>query len=267
MENFFSYNKSAIHYKKCGSYLPIVLLIHGFAEDGNIWNDQVDFLQKHFTLIIPELPGSGSSGIGNEAWTIEAFAEAIYKLMCNEKIESCIMIGHSMGGYVTLAFAEKYPAMLKGFGFINSTAFADSSEKKENRKKGIEFIKVNGAYSFIRTSTPNLFSSHFKKEHPETVTALIENGKNYPAEVLQQYYRAMMQRPDKTKVLYSAKIPVLFVIGMEDAAVPLNDILQQVHLPSTSYIHIFENTGHMAMWEAAEKVNAAILNFVQDTDL
>jgi pimeloyl-ACP methyl ester carboxylesterase len=265
MEFFFSYNQSKIFYRKYGNDSSVIVLLHGFAEDGNVWKEQIDFLKDHFTLIVPDLPGSGKSSIVNGQLSIENYAEMMYDLLSNENIKSCVMLGHSMGGYITLSFAEKYPDMLKGIGLVNSTAFADSSEKKESRKKGIELMEKYGPYSFIKTTTPNLFSSSYKKNNADKIEVLIEKGKQFSKETLQQYYTAMMNRPDKTNVLREAKFPVLFIAGKEDVAVSLNDILQQMYLPLVSYICILKNAGHMGMWEAAEEVNKAILNFVRDT--
>ena len=73
------------------------------------------------------------------------------------------MLGHSMGGYITLAYVEKYSEKLKAFGFVHSTAFADSEEKKQNRKRGIEMMGEYGSYAFIKNTTPNLFTPAFKK--------------------------------------------------------------------------------------------------------
>ncbi len=240
------------------------MLLHGFAEDGNVWKEQIDFLKNYFTLIVPDLAGSGFSPMNDGQWTMEEHADCIHALLQNENIETCIMLGHSMGGYITLAFAEKYATMLKGFGLVHSTAFADSAEKKEARKKAIELIEKYGAYSFIKSTAPNLFSSSYKKNNADKIEMLIEKGKGFSKEALQRYYSAMMNRPDKTNVLREAKIPVLFIAGKEDVSVILSDVLQQMYLPAISYIYILENTGHMGIWEAAPEVNNAILNFVTD---
>jgi pimeloyl-ACP methyl ester carboxylesterase len=168
-----------------------------------------------------------------------------------------------MGGYITLAFAEKYPQLLKGFGLVHSTAFADTEEKKHNRQRGIDIMDQYGSYSFLKNTIPNLFSSNFKKEHPEKINSLIEDGNKFSKEALQDYYRAMINRPDRTPILKNSKVPVLFTIGTEDVAAPLQEVLKQVHLPEIAYIHIFENTGHMGMWEETEKMNTAILEFIK----
>jgi len=264
MERNFHHPNAEIFYRIEGEGIAVVLL-HGFGEDGNVWNEQ-NVLKKNCKLIIPDLPGSGKSAFIKQeplAATIEFYADCIYALIKNENIDSCIMLGHSMGGYITLAFAEKYSQLLKGFGLIHSTAFADSEEKKQNRQRGIELMNQYGSYSFLKNTIPNLFSNRFKAEHPEKINSLIEDGNKFSKEALQDYYRAMIQRPDRTAVLKNNKLPVLFVLGTEDTAIPMQDVLKQVHLPEITYIHILENTGHMGMWEASEKLNTAILEFIK----
>ncbi|MCW3107681.1 MAG: alpha/beta hydrolase, partial [Segetibacter sp.] len=184
-------------------------------------------------------------------------------LLETENIDNCILLGHSMGGYITLAFAESFPAKLTAFGFVHSTAFADSEDKKNTRKKGVKFLQEYGVYPFLKNSTPNLFSDSFKKEHPERVAELIEQGKNFTKEGLIQYYTAMMNRPDRTTVLEKSNVPVLFIIGSEDVAVPPEDLLKQVHLPKVSYIHIIKDVGHMSMWEKPAELNNHLLEFIK----
>ena len=263
MQKTFPYYNTLISYTKIGMGLPVVLL-HGFGEDSTIWNTQVNFLKDHCQLIVPDLPGSGKSQMVNEEWSIEDFADCIFSLLIHENISKCILMGHSMGGYITLAFADKYPKMLKGFGLLHSTAFADNKEKKQNRLKGISIIEEQGAYNFLKSTTPNLFGTSFKKNHPEKVEALIEQGKQFSKETLQQYYRAMRQRPDRTNVLQNTKLPVLFIMGEEDIAAPVKDVLQQVYLPEIAYIHILENVGHMGMQENEKQFTEYMLRFIQE---
>lgn len=262
MEKKFQFQDAEVFYKVIGQGQPVVLL-HGFAEDSNIWQEQVNFLQDHCQLILPDLPGSGKSVMmQKENITIEDYAECINALLDNEGIDKCILLGHSMGGYITLAFAEMFADKLQAFGFVHSSAFADSEEKKQVRKKGIRMMEEHGVYSFIKSTAPNLFSQHFKDVHPEKIAALIENGKNFTSQSLIQYYTAMMNRPDRTAVLKQSKVPVLFIIGTEDAAAPLEDLLKQIYLPAISYIHIINGVGHMGMWEKADEVNDYLLAFI-----
>ncbi len=263
MKKTFQYQNAAVSYSIYGTGKPVVLL-HGFAEDNTIWNSQVSFLKNYFQLIVPDLPGSGGSELLTDAEVgIVDYADCIYALLENESICNCMMIGHSMGGYITLALAEKYPAKLSGFGLVNSTAFEDSKEKKLMRQKGIQLMEDYGVFPFLKNTTPNLFSQKFKQEHAEVVNALAEDGKKFTTAALVQYYKAMMNRADRTEVLKTSGVPVLFIIGSEDVAAPLNDLLEQVHLPKVSHIHIIEGVGHMSMLEAPDELNKHLLQFVE----
>ena len=254
-----------IFYKTEGKGSP-VLLLHGFAEDGNIWNHQLKKLKKDFFVIVPDLPGSGSSELLEGKIFIEDYADAIKAIvdaeLTNEKQQQFTLIGHSMGGYVTLAFAQKYPELLNAFGLFHSTAYADDEAKKEIRKKGMEFIKTNGAGLFLKNTTANLFSEKTKKTRPALVDDLINNSKYFSSETLIQYYRAMIERPDRTDVLKTFKKPILFAIGKNDNAVPLRTSLEQCHVSPISHIKILQNTGHMGMWEEKKEANAFLLEFL-----
>lgn len=261
MQKTFEYKNKNVSYRIEGQGKPVVLL-HGFGEDSQIFNNQIDFLKEHCLLIVPDLPGSGASDMNHELSTIDSFAHCIKALLVQENIVACTLLGHSMGGYITLAFAEFFPGMLDGFGLVHSTAFADSEEKKQNRQRGIELMEQYGPHSFLKSTTPNLFGKQFKEKHPEKVEELIEAGKQFSKQALQQYYKAMMERPDRTHVLQSSKTPVLFIMGTEDVAAPLNDMLQQSKLPNCSYIHVLDGVGHMSMCEATTPLNQHLLAFI-----
>lgn len=264
MEKQFKYDGSEIFYQVYGNGKPVVLL-HGFAEDHTIWKEQVSFLQEHCLLLVPDIPGSGKSQLlTKENAAIEDYADVVNALLEFEQIEKCILIGHSMGGYVALAFAEKFQNKLTAFGFVHSTAFADSEEKKNIRRKAIKLIEEYGVYPFLKNSTPNLFSETYKKDHPERMSELIERGKSFSKEALIQYYVAMINRPDRTGVLETSKVSVLFIIGTEDVAAPMEDLLKQVHLPKVSHIQIIDDVGHMSMWEKPIELNNHLLRFIME---
>ena len=262
MEKSFQYNNTHIHYTIQGSGQPIVLL-YGFGEDSTVWQEQAFFLQAYATVITPDLPGSGHSALlQQDNVGMSDYAVCIHALLQHENISRCILLGHSMGGYITLAYAEMYPAYLQGFGFINSTAFADTEEKKASRQQGIQMMEEYGAFAFLKNAIPTLFAKAYKAQHSDKIAALVEKGKQFTTAALVQYYTAMMDRPDRTHVLRAAQVPVLFTLGTADIAAPLQDLLQQVHLPNSSHIHILEDIGHMSMMEAADKVNNHILEFL-----
>ena len=269
----FIYQSSKIYYRIVGTGRPVILL-HGFGEDGEIWNDQVDFLstgcfaKDYYRLLIPDLPGSGRSELIADM-SIEGMAEVIKEIINLELQNSSPsegdwvgILGHSMGGYIALALAEKHPGLLNAFGLVHSSAFADSEEKKSARLKSIEFMKRNGAYAFLKTSIPGLFSQQWAVGNGQRIDALIERGKNFSAEVLVQYYEAMLVRPDRTAVLKNFDGPILFIIGEHDIAAPFQQSLQQCYLPMRSHIHILRNSAHMGMLEEVNKTNQALKSFL-----
>ena len=260
-EKYIHYLDASIHYTTVGVGLP-VMFIHGFAEDSTVWENQITFLKNDYKLIIPDLPGTGKSTIlKNERIYVEDYAVCIKAILDIENIDRCVMIGHSMGGYITLAFAEKFPERLIAFGLFHSSAFADDEKKIETRKKAIEFIKNNSAEAFLKTSIPGLFFD--TKTSENDIATLLEKGNNFTPEALIQYYEAMIARPDRTILLKNSIPPVLLIIGQHDKAVPFNLSLEQASMPGHSYIHILRNSAHMGMLEERDRSNRILADFLQ----
>lgn len=255
------YQHRQLHYEVIGDG-PAVLLVHGFGEDSSVWRNQREAFQG-FQLILSDLPGSGASEMIDDM-SMEGLADSLLAILEQEKIQQCILIGHSMGGYVALAFAEKYENRLKGLGLFHSTAFADSPEKIETRQKGIEFIREHGAFAFLRTSTPNLFSPHTKENQKTLIEEQVQRASTFTDAALIRYYESMIRRPDRTNLLKTTVLPVLFIMGRHDTAVPIQDSLQQCYLPALSYVHILEESGHMGMLEQANESNRYLLNYISD---
>ncbi|MBV7533368.1 alpha/beta fold hydrolase [Chitinophaga sp. sic0106] len=240
---------------------PAVVLLHGFSENSEVWKAQQEHLSKDYRVIVPDLPGTGKSPL-TAGLTIAAMADYVYSILLAENIKETVVIGHSMGGYVALALQQQHPEVIKGLGLFHSTAAADTAEKKDTRRKSIEFIRQHGGKLFIRQTIPNLFSPATKTNKPELVDACIDMCSQCPDESLIAYTNAMMQRPDLTGLLSSVTAPMLFVIGKDDNAVAPAGVMQQVMLPNTSNIFIFEEVGHMGMWEKIEESNHLLNQFI-----
>ena len=257
------YQNSIIHYSIYGHGKPL-MLVHGFGEDSGIFDLQIDNLKANYLLIVPDLPGIGKSGMQEkEDVQIADYADVLKAIVDEEKIPSFTLLGHSMGGYITLAYAKKYGDTLNGFGLLHSSAYADDEAKIAVRKKAISFIEQNGTAAFLKTSIPNLFFS--PATNKEAIESLIEKGNNLIPRTLVQQYKAMIKRPDTTSVLKSFKHPILFVIGEHDKAIPFEHSLQQSYLPKMAYVNILRNSGHMGMVEEPEKVNKYLREFLLNT--
>jgi pimeloyl-ACP methyl ester carboxylesterase len=137
---------------------------------------------------------------------------------------------------------------------------------KKRRRKGIDFIRTNGALPFLKTATPNLYAPQSKEQHPEWIEEHIALASGLTEAALIHYYESMMLRPDRTDILKNTKLPVLFILGEADSAVPLADGLQQCHIPDLSFVHVLERTGHMGMIEAAEEIRDYIANYLSFID-
>ncbi|MGN6435742.1 MAG: alpha/beta fold hydrolase [Agriterribacter sp.] len=264
-EKTIQYNDSPVVYTVTGAG-PVVLLLHGFGEDSRIWEYQVEQLKHSFTLILPDLPGSGKSPVISKkdysGLLIDRYAEIVKCILDQEAVSICTIIGHSMGGYIALAFAEYFPGMLNGLGLFHSTAYADTEERIGIRKKGISFIQKYGAQEFLKQSIPNLFGKAFSNEHPGEIEKLINRSGNFSNEALVQYYEAMIERPDRTIVLKNFLKPVLFIIGEEDKSVYLQDSLNQCHTPLLSLINILPGVAHMGMWERKDQTTITLTKFL-----
>lgn len=259
---YFDYLNNKCHYTILGNG-PVVVLIHGFAEDSSIWDEQVAHLANDYQLIIPDIPGSGASAYIKDMG-LEEYADYIKAILDLENIDRCIMIGHSMGGYISLAFAENHRGMLIKLGVFHSSAYADDSAKIDTRRKAIEFIRSNGAEAFLKTSIPGLFYTEGNNQKTSNqINKLVEKGKAFTSDALIQYYEAMIVRPDRTALLKTFSQPILFIMGEHDKAVPFKQSLEQSHIPAHAYIHILRESAHMGMLEESVKVNGILANFLE----
>jgi pimeloyl-ACP methyl ester carboxylesterase len=259
----FEFDNRQMGYQKTGTG-PAVILLHGFGEDHRVFNSTIAVLEKKYTVYAPDLPGTGMSSIHTFPvhFSIEYLADGIAALIAQEKINSCFVFGHSMGGYTTMAFAKKYPQYLKGFGLLHSTALPDTPIKIENRIRGISFIEKMGAASFLEATTPNLFGAFAKQNQQALINSFISDNAGFSAASLTAYYHAMMERPNLTPVLETTNLPVLFILGTEDIAVALDDTLPQTKMPNTAYLYVLENCGHMGMLEQPAAFNNAVVDFL-----
>lgn len=248
---------------------PVVVLLHGFGEDATVWTAQIKLLQQNYRVIAPHFPGTAQSEL-TEDLSIESMARAVQQLLVQPTLnvfpkEKIILIGHSMGGYVTLAFAEKYPELLKSWGFFHSTAVADSAEKKQVREKGIAFIEKNGAVAFIESTIGNLFSTKTKKDNPQLIKDFLHSMNNFSDTSLVSYYRAMINRPDRTAVLKNTTVPVLLVLGKDDQAIPYDEALKLAYMANKTYFYTLQQSGHMGMLEEEEKTNGILQEFIRES--
>lgn len=234
-----------------------LVFIHGHGVDYSIWDELDNMLNQDYRIIRPDL------SLQSSCHSIEAYADELFRMLQNAVIEKCILIGHSMGGYIALAFAEKYPQMLEGFGLFHSTAYADSDEKKEQRTRMAELLRTKHTPNFIRLTGGNMFSTSFRKAKPNVVKDHIRRFSKLPAEALAVGTEAMRERPDRTNVLGALHCPVLFIFGLDDQIIPFENSLTLTKYPKQSYPFVLSNAGHLGMIEQAD-ASASIIRWYVD---
>jgi pimeloyl-ACP methyl ester carboxylesterase len=254
------HNNSKVAYQKVGQG-QILVLLHGFCEDSTMWADFVPLLSKKYTILTIDLSGFGDSDLLKNT-SIPAMADAALAVLEVEKVESCILIGHSMGGYVSLALAEKKPEVLLGLGLLHSHPYKDSLSKTQNRLKTIGFIQRHGIAPFAGHFVRNLFPPAFVEHNKQFVEELIHKTSMHHSDAVIAASHAMIERGDRTSVLTNLVCPTLFITGTLDNAIPVEHSFKQLSLPKVASVHILENVGHMGMFEAPVETLEIIVDFI-----
>ncbi len=208
-----TYNGKKIHFQDEGhGNDKVLVLLHGFMNSLEIWASYTYSYMRDMRVIAIDLPGHGKSDIFGEVHTMDFMAETVKAVLDAVKVEQCVMLGHSMGGYVTLAFAEKYPYMLRGFGLLHSQAMADSNEVVKGRLESIDTAKINRP-GYILNFVPSLFDESKRKSFHSEIKEVGDISIETTIEGIAAAQRGMSDRPDRLTVLEEAEVPVLFIFG------------------------------------------------------
>jgi len=252
--------KAGLFYKVQGEGNPIVLL-HGFCGSSDYWESVVPALAQEYQVITPDLRGHGQSDVIGAEFGIEDMAQDIVKLLDERDITKAVLFGHSLGGYITLAFAERHAARLHGFSLVHSTANPDADQARENRLKAVKTIEEEGIQVFVDGLVPKLFAP----DHVTTMPELIEQAKQIgygtaPAGAIGASL-AMRARPDRNHVLQETKLPVLIVAGEQDQIVPPDKAftVQGTHIAQA----VIPAAGHMSMMETPDRLVPVLRSFLQ----
>jgi pimeloyl-ACP methyl ester carboxylesterase len=226
----------------------VIVLLHGYMESSRMWKEFTPVLRTAYRVIAIDLPGHGKSGSLAPVHDMDLVAQCVHKVLTDLKITKCLMIGHSMGGYVTLAFSQRYPAMLKGFGLFHSHIFPDDEETKKNRDRNIAIIRKN-KMSFITKFFPSLFSEETRHKFKKEIEKMVARAGKMSPEAVIASQEGMKIRPDRSEVLRSASVPVLFILGMKDPKVPVERYWEMLSLPKHSEALLMKDVAHMGFLE------------------
>lgn len=249
-------------YSEHGEGEPIVLL-HGFCGSSEYWDKVVPLLSGSYRCIVPDLRGHGSSDAPLGAYSIEQMADDVLKLLDELNLPKVTLLGHSMGGYVTLSFTQRYASRLNGFGLIHSTGYADDEAGKEKRLKAVSTIQSEGITTFIDGLVPGLFAPESVESHQDMIIKSKEIGYRTPPQGAAGVALAMRERPDRRDVISASTLPVLLVAGEKDQVIPAEKVFTADH-PNIMKATI-PGAGHMSMMEAPEELVKVMKRFLEQS--
>lgn len=251
-----------VHYLERGTGLPVVLL-HGFPMDCRMWQAQVDNLGERYRAIAPDFRGFGRSA-SDSPFTTESLADDVHALLEQIGGRPCVLAGLSMGGYVTLAYARKYPADLRGLMLVDTKAAADDAQARENRNRMIDLVRSKGSQAVAQQMLPRLLAEDTPRNRPAQAQALRAMMEACPSKTIENALACLRDRPDQTQTLASIPVPTLIVVGDSDSITPISVAqAMQARIPRAQ-LAVITGAGHMSPMEQPSQVNRAMSRFLED---
>lgn len=255
------YNGKHIAYR-CEGVGPTLVFLHGFPMDHRVWDQFVIPFQQQFQTIMIDLPGFGASELLAAEHPMWLMAQAVDAVLVAEKIEKALLIGHSMGGYVSLAFAKQFSAKLTGLVLFHSHAMPDDDVAKASRAVALTQIETD-AVAYVSNFINGLFSPDFDAKYPENVGRIKEIALEQQSSSVKAAVAGLRDRESQLQLLSETKLPLLFILGKDDSRMPFARIMAQLALPAHAELLLLGEVGHMGFEEAATITSEAILHFAQ----
>lgn len=259
-QKLVTYKNTSVNYSDTGKGTAVVLL-HGFLENAKMWDDFVPELSKKHRIITIDLLGHGQTGPVGYVQTMEDNADLVHTVLSELNIRKVVLTGHSMGGYVALAFAELYPDMVKGIALINSTSRADSDERKLNRDRAIKAVKKDYT-SFVRLSVGNLFSENNRERLSSEIENVKQEALKTPLQGIVASLEGMKIRKDREVLLHFAPYPIVLVLGKADPVLNYDENIDQIE--NTSVRLVTFNDGHMSTIENKDELLKELQSFLKE---
>ncbi len=257
--NQLIYKNTKISYSDDGKGKAVVLL-HGFLENKSMWRAFVPEISKRNRVIAIDLLGHGKTDCLGYVHSMEDQADMIHKVLQHLKIRKAILIGHSMGGYVALAFAELYPKNIKGLVLLNSTSRADNEERKTNRNRAIKAVKQNYT-AFVRMSIANLFSEKNRTILIDAIENVKLEGLKTPLQGIVAALEGMKIRKDREEILHFENYPKLLILGKQDPVLNYDGNATQIENTDVKLISFPD--GHMSYIENEKELLLVLLEFLK----
>lgn len=240
----------------------VVVLLHGFLGSHQIWKDTISSLSKNYRVIAIDLPGHGNTANYGYAHSMDLMAHCVKSVLDFLRLKKVVIIGHSMGGYAALAFADLYPDTLKGLCLYHSTAYEDNSEKKKDRLRAIELVKKNRTV-YTKETIKNLFAKKNLKYLKNEIAFATKIAKSTKKEGIVASLRGMKDRPSRDLILGLVTYPIMMVIGEHDNVLNSQSLIEQSKLLKKPSVLYLEHDGHFGFLESPIVSHIAIKKFLR----
>ncbi len=253
------YLNGHISYRASGQG-PAIVFIHGFLESARIWRAFAYKLSSRFRVIRVNLPGHGGSSVFQETHSMELMAAAVHTVLKKEGIDKAMIVGHSMGGYVSLAFAEQWPEMINGLVMFSTSSYADTKARKIERDKAMEDAEAT-KMKYVSSVIPHLFHERTGNKASKKIYKLVKLAGEQSTEGIVTAIKGMKQRKDRSDVLNKSKFPTLFLAGRHDLLIQAKKVEEMQKNTPGSSIHWLERSGHFGFIEQRKESMEVIRNF------
>jgi pimeloyl-ACP methyl ester carboxylesterase len=260
--SYFNYHGGRIHFTDLGKG-SVIVLIHGYLESLKVWENFARKLSEDFRVVSVDLPGHGKSDIYGEIHTMDFFAGVLSKLLEYLDIPKAFLTGHSLGGYVTLAFADIYPQKLFGYCLFHSHPFADSPEALKKRDREIKFVKAGKKDLMYPENVSKMFAETNLDKFKTEFLRSKQIASEISGEGIIAVLNGMMIRPSRLSVMEDGRVPCLWVLGLMDNYIKSDTIILKVNLPQNAEVVILKNSGHMGFVEEEALSAIVITDFVK----
>lgn len=245
-----NYRGVPVNYSSTGYGRPIVLL-HGFLETVKIWDPFLEGLSATRQVICINLPGHGSTGNFGEIHTMELMADVVYTVLQHLNISKATLLGHSMGGYVSLAFAEKYPDIITGLVLMNSTPEADSEDRKLVRDRAVKLV-IKNKKAYINMAISNLVGTQNSLTYKDEILQLKKEALKISKEGIIANLKGMKIRTNKIEVLKQLTTPKIMILATDDPILPYKNAENIAILCKCKVKSV--NGGHLSYLENYNKI-------------
>ena len=253
---------TALHIADSGKGEKCVVLLHGYLESMYVWDDFAPLLKDKVRVITVDIPGHGVSVVNGEVHTMEWIADVLRDMLDALAIERVTMVGHSMGGYIALAFCEKYPERLDGVVLLSSTPNPDTELKRENRRREIALVKSGKKGTLAHTAAEAGFAEQNRRRLKSYIDDLEECVHITEDEGIIALLGGMMERKDQNEMLRKLGKPVLFILGRKDGYITAEVAEKMVADHPEAEVVWLDHSGHMGFYEEPERCAEAIISMV-----